>query len=170
MKKNFLKSLVLLLSASLLFSACGKQKQNQANIPIPIPAVQDAVFPDIHVEANNIQFTVRFYQSHTAQALASQIPASSSGMLLPTSYDMDGIYKYYDIPERYLSALNIQPEPLTQIKAGEVLLNETGRLLLYLQDSEVNGDFMKIGYVVDMTGVASALGDSDLQFRISAAQ
>lgn len=171
MKNKFLTGVILIMAICVLFSGCGKKDQQQTAAPKPTPITQTAAeFPDIKVEADNIEFIVKLYENDTTRALAKQVPATQTGMLLPTSYDMDGIYKYYDIPERYIPVLNIQTESIAEAKAGEMFINENGRLFLYMQDSELSEDLMQVGYVTDMSVVAEALGDSDLQFRISAAQ
>lgn len=122
--------------------------------------------PDIHVRFNQTEFNVVLYDNEITQVLMSQVP--SYPMMLPLSYDMDNIYKYYDIPSSYHSMLQISPEDIKTVKAGDIVLNDKGRLILYYKDSEItSGNYMKIGYVTDMEGIADALGTDSINFYVS---
>lgn len=122
--------------------------------------------PDIHVRFNQTEFDVVLYDNEITQVLMSQVP--SYPMMLPLSYDMDNTYKYYDIPSSYHSMLQISPDDIKTVKAGDIVLNDKGRLILYYKDSEItSGNYMKIGYVTDMEGIADALGTDSINFYVS---
>lgn len=125
----------------------------------------DSAIPDVHVRFGTTEFDVVLYDSATKELLMSQL--SPSEMMLPTSYDMDNVCKYYDIPSRYLSYMGIVTEEITEVQAGDMLINEDGRLFLYYEDAEISGDYMRVGYVKDMTGIAEALGDGSITFYVS---
>ena len=105
--------------------------------------------------------------STAARALLSQVPENP--MMLPESYDEGGVCKYYDIPSRYVLAMNIETEEMTSVKAGEFIINADGRLYLYYADSEISGEFMKIGTVKDTTDLAEKLGEGSVNFFVSQA-
>lgn len=117
--------------------------------------------PDIHVTFNNSEFDVVLYPSPLATALLEEVPETQ--MMLPPSYDENSIYKYYDLPW----ILDIIPDDITQAKAGDILLNDEGRLFLYYKTGELNGNFMRIGYVTNTTELAEKLGDGSVNFYVS---
>jgi predicted choloylglycine hydrolase len=125
----------------------------------------DLVVPDVHVRFDNTEFDVVLYDSATKDLLMSQL--SESEMMLPPSYDMDNVCKYYDIPSRYLTYMGIETEEITHVKAGDLIINDEGRLFLYYKGSDIQGEYMRVGYVYDMTGLAEALGDGQISFYVS---
>lgn len=136
------------------------------NTDEPIGTEQsDTVVPDVHVRFDTTEFDVVLYDSATKDLLMSQL--SESEMMLPPSYDMDNVCKYYDIPSRYLTYMGIETEEITEVKAGDLIINDEGRLFLYYEDSDIQGEYMRVGYVSDMTGLAQALGDGQISFYVS---
>lgn len=121
----------------------------------------ETITPDIHVTFNNSEFDVVLYQSPLSTALLDEVPETQ--MMLPPSYDEGGIYKYYDLPW----VLDIIPENITEAKAGDILLNDEGRLFLYYVDGKLDGNFMKIGYISDTTNLAENLGNGNVTFYVS---
>ncbi|MDO4302060.1 MAG: cyclophilin-like fold protein [Clostridia bacterium] len=117
--------------------------------------------PDIHVTFNNSEFDVVLYSSPLSIALLEEVPETP--MMLPPSYDEDGVYKYYDLPW----TLDIVSENIREAKAGDILLNNEGRLFLYYADGELDGSFMRIGYVSDTTNLAENLGSGAVNFYVS---
>jgi len=123
---------------------------------------------DIAVGINNSRktdFEVILNDSTAAKALLSQVPENP--MMLPESFDEGGVCKYYDIPSRYIAAMNIETEEMTSVKAGEFIINADGRLYLYYADSEISGEYMKIGTVKDTTDLAEKLGSGSINFYVS---
>lgn len=125
----------------------------------------DTAAPDVHVRFDSTEFDVVLYNSATKDLLMSQL--SETEMMLPPSYDMDNVCKYYDIPSRYLTYMGIETEEITEVKAGDLIINDEGRLFLYYEDSDIQGEYMRVGYVYDMTGLADALGDGQISFYVS---
>lgn len=121
--------------------------------------------PTIHVTFRNSEFDVVLYDSPTTQLLMTQVPETR--MMLPTSYDLDGVCKYYDIPMSYHDALQIKTERIPSVKAGDLILDDNNRLYLYYRDSEVTGDFLRIGYVADTTDLAENLGSGSITFYVT---
>jgi len=123
---------------------------------------------DIAVGINSsesIDFEVILNDSIAAKILLSQVPEKP--MMLPESYDKDGVCKYYDIPSRYVSSMNIELEKMTSVKAGEFIINADGRLYLYYTDSEISGEYMKIGNIKDTTNLSEKLGNGSINFYVS---
>lgn len=121
--------------------------------------------PDVHVRFGRTEFDVVLYNTTTKDLLMSQL--SENEMLLPTSYDMDNVCKYYDIPHRYLAYMGIETENTTTVHAGDMLIDDNGRLFLFYKDTELDGKYMRVGYVSDMTGLADALGSGSINFYVS---
>lgn len=123
--------------------------------------------PDVHVRFGSTEFDVILYESTTKQLLMAQL--SPNEMLLPTSYDLDNVCKYYDIPSHYLSHLGIETEEITRVKAGDMLINAEGRLFLYYADAALTGEYMRVGCVKDKTGreLSEALGNGPIHFYVS---
>ncbi len=127
-----------------------------------------AEIPDVHVTINSRsgeEFDVILYESTAASALMTQVPDTQ--MMLPPSYDQDGVCKYYEIPSRYLPMLGIEVESVSSVKAGDMLLAEDGKLYLYYKDADVSGEYQRIGRVVDPSGLEEKLGDSDVTFYVT---
>ncbi len=115
--------------------------------------------------SSSTDFEVVLNDSTAAQALLSQVPETP--MMLPESYDEGGVCKYYDIPSKYIPDMNITTEKMTSVKTGEFILNAEGRLYLYYADSEISGEYMKIGEVKDATDLAEKLGNGSISFYVS---
>ena len=133
--------------------------------PTTPPTGSSNEIPDVHVRFGRTEFDVVLYDGTTKELLMSQL--SSSEMMLPTSYDLNNECKYYDIPSRYLSYMGIETEEITEVKEGDMLINDEGRLFLYYKDAEVSGEYMRVGYISDMTGIVQALGDDSITFYVS---
>ncbi|MDO4270355.1 MAG: cyclophilin-like fold protein [Eubacteriales bacterium] len=136
---------------------------NFLNAPTAQPAPDGT--PDIHVTVGDVSFDVVLYDSATTRLLMTQVPETD--MMLPTSYDLNGVCKYYDIPMSYHDALQIAAEPVTSVKAGDLLLDDSNRLYLYYQDSAVSGDYLRVGYVADTTDLQTKLGSGSVTFYVT---
>ncbi len=95
----------------------------------------------------------------------TQVPATQ--MMLPSSYEQDGVCKYYEIPSRYLLMLGIEAEPVSIAKAGDMLLAEDNKLYLYYKDADISGEYQRLGRVADPSGLEEKLGDSDVTFYVT---
>lgn len=143
-----------------------EKNAEKSNSKVTQAQITNEETPDIHVRFNQTEFDVVLYDNEITQVLMSQVPSYS--MMLPLSYDMDSTYKYYDIPSSYHSMLQISPEDIKTVHAGDIVLNDKGRLILYYKDSEItSGNYMKVGYVRDMTGIADELGTDSINFYVS---
>lgn len=178
-KKSSLALCAVLLTAALL-AGCSNTSASESNgtsnpvsvstpsaaaeQPASVPVTSDSAteaLPNLQVTFNDAEYTMVYYPSTTAEYLVNQIPSLS--MLMPPSYDMDGLYKYYDMPR----PAPANEEEITSVSAGEVLMDGTDRLILYYQDAEITGSYTRVGYFTDTTGLAEALGDGDVQFRVT---
>lgn len=133
-------------------------------ISVVQPSQQDET-PDIHVTVDDAAFDVVLYDSATTRLLMTQIPETN--MMLPTSYDLNSVCKYYDIPMSYHDALQITTEPITSVKAGDLLLDDNNRLYLYYQDSTVSGNYLRVGYVADTAELQAKLGNGSVTFYVT---
>jgi len=124
--------------------------------------------PTVHVTINSCsgeEFDVILYESTAASALMTQVPDTQ--MMLPPSYDQDGVCKYYEIPSRYLPMLGIEVESVSGVKTGDMLLAEDGKLYLYYKDADISGEYQRLGRVADPSGLEEKLGDSDVTFYVT---
>lgn len=136
---------------------------NFLNAPTAQPAPDET--PDIHVTVGDASFDVVLYDSATTRLLMTQVPETN--MMLPTSYDLNGVCKYYDIPMSYHDALQLTTEPVTSVKAGDLLLDDNNRLYLYYQDSAVSGEYLRVGYVADTAELQAKLGSGSVTFYVT---
>lgn len=193
MNKNLLKKLGVMMSAllvlAIVLAGCGKSSGNggtgTGTVPTPAPITNETQSPqsetaaedntnadsdrlddtdtfNLYLTANEQEFTVVFYDTDTNRRLVSEIPDNNPLSLSPC-YDVDETHKYYDLPSKYPT----NPEEIESVQAGEILMDSGDRLLLYYQDAKTNGNYTRIGYFEDATGVAEAMGTGDLQIWVS---
>lgn len=170
MKRRFFRKLALVLLLIGVMAGCSRQEdnvsdengeQNGQTSSSLTGNNSDQAIANVLINVNDAEFTIQMNDTATGRALVSMIPSTS--MRLPTSYEQDGVLKYYDMAREVVS----DPEELSSVSAGELLLDGNDRLLLYYEDTELNGSYTRVGRIEDATGLAEALGDSDVVFTVS---
>ncbi len=109
---------------------------------------------------NGQELKAILYNTETNRRLVSEIQRNP--WLQLSCYDVDGTYKYYDLPRNYPT----NTETIQSVKAGEILMDGSDRILLYYQDAELNGEYTKIGYFEDAARAAEAIGIEDIQLGV----
>lgn len=108
-----------------------------------------AELPDLEVRfgSNGEPFLLHLYDNDTALEIARDVGASDWNLPIYHFDDFDNsdVMQYYDIPSRYEYTSN--PETITSEKAGEVYYSEPNRIVLFYNDTEVKGEYTKIGYI-----------------------
>lgn len=96
-------------------------------------------------------FTLHLYDNPTAAAIARH--AGTASWQLPiyhyNDYENWEVMQYYDIPSRYEIPGN--SEVITSEAAGTVYYSEPNRIVLFLHEAEVSGEYTPVGYF-DYTG------------------
>lgn len=91
-------------------------------------------------------FILHLYDNETAAAIAKHV--GTENWRLPIyhydDYDNWEVMQYYDIPSRY--EIPSAPETVTSEKAGEVYYSDPNRIILFFGDTEVTGEYTKVGY------------------------
>lgn len=170
MKKNIFKKISvvisLLVTISIMFISCSSNtndvSQNESEVVINSSTDSESsnnyLRLGIGIGTNGPVYNATIYNNDTGKYLLSQITGNT--MLLPSSYDQDGVLKYYDMPRNAPT----NPEEIEDVKAGEILLDGGDRLLLFYEDTNYSGNFTKVGYIEDVSGFASSVGTGNVQF------
>lgn len=182
--KNLLVFFISTLLTSLLLAGCGSTSAsgrdsagNTASVDETgnIGEEQLAILDEENTASENNSQTMRIgvgiglsgpvfnatlYETNTSEYLVSQIRGDT--MLLPYSYDQNGVMKYYDMPSKAPE----DEEAVEAVSAGDILLDGGDRLIVFYQDATLSGSYTRVGYIEDPAGFAEAVGDGDLQFFI----
>lgn len=70
------------------------------------------------------------------------------------------VMQFYDIPSSY-DIPDGEPELVTSEKAGEVYYS-AGRIMIFYQDAEIEGNYVKIGETLTTEGLADAVNSNPL--------
>lgn len=171
MKKK-LMSLMLALMLTLSLSAAALAEATTA----PAAEATAAADPTVGTHSDtfaplmdlNVQFgyegtpfTVHLYDNATTVELARNI--TDAGHNLPL-YDYDDfeeceVLQYYDIPS-YYDIPDGDSVALTSVKAGEIYYSAPNRVILYLVDQDVEGEYTPVGFFENAGEVQSAFLNS----------
>lgn len=170
MKKNWMS---LMLALMMLFSLCGAALAEAIAAPAATDAAADeavgtysdvfAPLMDLNVQFGyeGSPFTVHLYDNATTVELARNI--TDAGRNLPL-YDYDDfdeceVLQYYDIPS-YYSFPGGDSVAVTSVKAGEIYYSAPNRVILFLVDQEVEGEYTPVGFFENAGEVQSAFLNS----------
>jgi hypothetical protein len=124
------------------------------------PSEGDAM-KTILITMGSAAFPAKLYDNETTRALLAQFP-----LKLDMS-ELNGREKYYHLPENLHAERTETP---ATIQAGEIMLWSSDSLVLFYKTfANSYGGYVKLGYVEDVTGLATALGSGSAQvtFEIS---
>jgi hypothetical protein len=104
-------------------------------------------------------FTAKMYENETTQALLAQLPMTVN------MSELNRKEKYYHLPNDLPAKSTERP---ATIHAGEIM-NWSGNSLVifYTTFSNSYGGYVKLGYIEDITGLASALGAGSVEVTFS---
>lgn len=71
------------------------------------------------------------------------------------------VLQYYDIPDRY-DIPDGEPEMVESEQAGEVYYAAPSRIMIFYQDAQIPGDYVKVGSVTSTEGLAEAVESNPL--------
>lgn len=115
------------------------------------PAADQAAISQLEVRFgdNGAAFTMKLENNDTAAAIKRHVGTADWRLPIYHYDDFDNweVMQYYDIPSRY--EIPGRGETVTSEKAGEVYYSEPNRIILFYQDGEVNGEYIKIGTIED---------------------
>ena len=119
--------------------------------------------PDLSIQfgEGGVEYTMALIDNDTAATIAQYVGEQSWNLPI---YDFDNfenweVMQYYDIASRY-EIPDGEPETYTSEKAGEVYYSAPNRVILFYQDAEVTGDFVKIGDLTSTDGLYDAVNDN----------
>ncbi len=123
---------------------------------VPTTDEQSAATLSVQFGNDGASYTMVLEDNPVVQYLAEF--ADAAGINLPIYHDDDYEgYEYYDIPKHY----NI-PAELTKVtsqKAGEVYYADH-RILLFYEDANLEGEYMKIGTIENTAGLKEAVEEN----------
>lgn len=113
----------------------------------------------MNIKVGNKTFTAKMYDNETTQALIAQLP------MTVTMSELNGREKHYslssDLPAK-------STEKSATINAGEIMCWSSNNLVLFYNTfSNSYGGYVKLGYIEDISGFASALGTGSVQVTFS---
>jgi hypothetical protein len=135
-----------------------KLKENKSG---STPGSTDKQTMTMKITVGSTTFTAKLYDNKTTQALISQLPMTVD------MTELNGREKYY----RFSKDLPVESteQPKT-IHAGEIMCWSSDSLVLFYNTfSNSYGGYVRLGYIEDVSGLASAIGRGNVQvtFAIS---
>lgn len=170
MKRKIFGKITIALALIGVMAGCNRQDnsgsdgdndQNEQSVNSLSRSTSEQAITNVEINVNNNDFTIQMNDTPTGRSLVSMIPSSS--MRLPTSYDRDGILKYYDMAREVES----DPEEISSVSAGELLLDGNDRLLLYYKDTDLSGEYTRVGKIENADNLADVLGNEDVIFTVA---
>lgn len=119
--------------------------------------IGDDTMISIKLQIGENSFTAKLYNNPTTDSFIEQLP-----MTLDMS-ELNGNEKY-----NYLSlSLPTNTESIGRIHTGDLMLYGSDCLVLFYKDFQTSYSYTRLGYLEDTTGLASALGRSNVQVVFS---
>lgn len=174
LKRILQTSLIIFLS--LMIVGCSNQEdkpsaptnqttQNNTNTESFGSNFTESKIPDITIQFGNDGklFTMNFENNQTALTIARNI--GQEGKNLPIynydNFDNYEVMQYYDIPSSYTIPTN--PKTVNSQKAGEVYYSAPNRIVLFYQDTNIPGEYTKIGTIENAGDLKSAIENNPVQ-------
>jgi hypothetical protein len=98
-------------------------------------------------------YNIALEDNATTQFLVKYLGSESMNLPIYHDGDYEG-YEYYDIPSKY--KIPAEPKPMTSASAGEVYYADN-QILLFYEDEDISGDYVKIGTITDTTDLKEAV-------------
>lgn len=171
MKKQTAAVIMTAVLAASLIGGCGSTSSSgtfSETQTAQSDRVDEVLAQDSEDETNNTQLTDvnitfgsggRTYvltMDNNRTALSLLAALGDRSLNLPIyDYNASDVYQYYDVSSAY--DIETDPAEVKEEKAGEVYLEDPGRLLLFYQDADVEGEYTKVGRIEDTDGLAEAV-------------
>ena len=145
---------LLFLLASMVLMGCGYKAPKT-----PIKETKDNTEQISENEDNKViitvgdkEFNAVFYKNETTDALIKQLPITVS------MKDLNSNEKYYYFDEAFPK----NSEKVGSIDAGDIMLYGDSCVVLFYKSFNTSYSYTKIGYIENIEGLESALGNSDI--------
>ena len=106
----------------------------------------------IKITVNSQTFTATLFDNNSAKAFKEMLP------LTINMIELNGNEKYYDLP----NSLPTNSSNPGTIKNGDLMLYGSKTLVLFYKTFSTSYNYTKLGYINDVTGLASALGSGNV--------
>lgn len=177
MKRNHIKRFSLILvsvfALTAILAGCGETNTNSTN-PVSSNAPQGGNFSseegqgvssengaaatELQVQfGDSGSFVLHLEDNDTAAAIARYVGTEDWNLPIYHYDDFEHWeqMQYYDIPSRYDIPSN--PQSVTSEQAGEVYYSEPNRIVLFYQDTQVSGEYTKVGTIENTQGLSDAV-------------
>lgn len=145
---------LLFLLASMVLMGCGYKAPKT-----PIKETKDNTEQISENEENKViitvgdkEFNAVFYKNETTDALIKKLPITVS------MKDLNSNEKYYYFDEAFPK----NSEKVGSINAGDIMLYGDSCVVLFYKSFNTSYSYTKIGYIENIEGLESALGNSDI--------
>lgn len=145
---------LLFLLASMVLMGCGYKAPQT-----PIKETKDNTEQISENEDNKViitvgdkEFNAVFYKNETTDALIKKLPITVS------MKDLNSNEKYYYFDEAFPK----NSEKVGSINAGDIMLYGDSCVVLFYKSFNTSYSYTKIGYIENIEGLESALGNSDI--------
>ncbi|MNB93713.1 hypothetical protein D3C75_408510 [compost metagenome] len=122
------------------------------------PAAQ-ATMPTINIKIANINFTATLYDNESARTIVQE---------MPFTLNMEDFALQEKIAELTFPLPSAQTETPATIKAGDLSLWSGNNLVLFYTTFSNAYRYVPVGYIEDVTGLQSALGNGTVTLTFSA--
>ncbi|WP_051251502.1 cyclophilin-like fold protein [Paenibacillus harenae] len=131
-------------------------KEEPAEPTVPALPTEGMITMDITV--GNTTFTAKMDDNETTEALIAQLPMTVN------MSELNGLEKFYDLPSDLPAESTERP---ASIHAGEIMIWSSNTLVLFYNTFSNSNEYVKVGYIEDISGLASALGTGSVQVTFS---
>ncbi|WP_084134890.1 cyclophilin-like fold protein [Paenibacillus harenae] len=126
-----------------------------------IPALPEEGMITMDITVGNKTFTAKMYDNETTKALIAQLPMTVN------MSELNGLEKFYDLPSDLPAESTERP---ASIHAGEIMIWSSNTLVLFYNTFSNSNVYVKVGYIEDISGLASALGTGSVKVTFSVSQ
>ena len=163
MKKNYLKTAVLLTAVSMIMASCSQEDmQTEARTTVPESTsltAENTAETDNENDVNSEKilnvtfgyggktFEMKMENNYTANAIVNYVGTADWNLPIYHYDDYDNweVMQYYDIPKKY--DIPDGSESIAAEKGGEVYYSHPNRIILFYHDADVTGEYTKIGTI-----------------------
>ena len=145
---------LLFLLASMVLMGCGYKapktpiKETKDNTE----QISENEYNKVIITVGDKEFNAVFYKNETTDALIKKLPITVS------MKDLNSNEKYYYFDEAFPK----NSEKVGNIDAGDIMLYGDSCVVLFYKSFNTSYSYTKIGYIENIEGLESALGNSDI--------